>query len=72
MKNRDIYLMSKSTATLTQSGLLAMLLRRQGEKGSELSQHLPRTLRWRLTRAHGATSGRRYRRGIGKTVRLRT
>ena len=28
MKNREIYLIPKSTATLTQSGLLAMLLQR--------------------------------------------
>jgi len=32
MKNREIYLIPKSTATLTQSGLLAMLLQRQRQK----------------------------------------
>jgi hypothetical protein len=41
MKNREIYLIPKSTATLTQSGLLAMLLQRQRQKGSELAQPCP-------------------------------
>ena len=59
MKNREIYLITKSTATLTQSGLLAMLLQRQRQKGSELAQP------WSLTHAHGATTGRRWRRGFG-------
>ena len=59
MKNRELYLIPKSTATLTQSGLLAMLLQRQRQKGSELAQP------WSLTRAHGATTGRRWRRGFG-------
>ena len=59
MKNREIYLIPKSTATLTQSGLLAMLLQRQRQKGSELAQPCS------LTRAHGATTGRRWRRGFG-------
>ena len=45
--------------TLTQSGLLAMLLQRQRQKGSELAQPCS------LTRAHGATTGRRWRRGFG-------
>jgi hypothetical protein len=38
MKNREIYVMAKSTATLTQSGLLAVLLQRQRQKGIELAQ----------------------------------
>jgi hypothetical protein len=59
MKNREIYLIPKSTATLTQSRLLTMLLQPQRQKGSELAQ------RWSLTRAHGATTGRRWRRGFG-------
>jgi len=66
MKNREIYLMPKSTATLTQSGLLAVLLQRQCQKGSELAQP------WPMTRAHSATAGRRWRRGFGRTVRLYT
>jgi hypothetical protein len=72
MKNREIYLMPKSTATLTQSGLLAVLLQRRRQKGAELSQRLATILPWPLTRAHGATAGRRQRSGFGRTVRLRT
>jgi hypothetical protein len=36
-----------------------MLLQRQRQKGSELAQP------WYFTRAHGATTGRRWRRGFG-------
>ena len=39
MKNREIYLIPKSTATLTQSGLLAML-QHQRQKGSEFGPAL--------------------------------
>jgi len=66
MKNREIYLIPKSTATLTESGLLAMLLRRQHQKDSELAQP------WPLTQTHSATAGRRWLRGFGRTVRLYT
>jgi len=66
MKNREIYLMPKSTSTLTQSGLLAVLLQRQRQKGSELAQP------WPFMRAHDAAAGRRWRRGFGRTVRLYT
>ena len=38
MKNSEIYLMPKSTATLTQSGLLALLLQRQRDKVIELAE----------------------------------
>ena len=69
MKNREIYLMPKSTTTLTQSGLLAVLLRRHRQKGSEVAQRLA-MIPWPLTRAPGATVGRR--RGLGRIVRLRT
>ena len=67
MKDLKIYLMPKSTATLTQSGLLGVLLQRQcQQKSSELAHQ------WPLTRARGATAGRRWRRGFGRTVRLYT
>ena len=82
MKNREIYLMPRSTATITQSGLLAALLRRQRHKALELGQCLAHseqlssafstTLPWPLTRAHGANVGRRCRRGFGRTLRMRT
>ena len=72
MKNIEIYLMPKSTATLTQSGQLAVLLRRERQKESELAQRRAMILPWRLPLAHGATDDRRRRRGFGRTVRLRT
>ena len=43
MKNRKNYVMTKSNLTLTQSGLLAVLLQRQRHKMIELAQR----------RAHG-------------------
>ena len=43
MKNRKNYVMTKSNLTLTQSGLLAVLLQRQRHKVIELAQR----------RAHG-------------------
>ena len=38
MKNRKIYVITKSNLTLTQSGLLAVLLQRQRHKVIELAQ----------------------------------
>ena len=38
MKNRKIYVMTKSNLTLTQSGLLAVLLQRQRHKVIELAR----------------------------------
>jgi hypothetical protein len=43
MKNRRNYVMTKSNVTLTQSGLLAVLLQRQRHRAIELAQR----------RAHG-------------------
>ena len=43
MKNRKNYVMTKSNLTLTQSGLLVVLLQRQRHEVIELAQH----------RAHG-------------------
>jgi hypothetical protein len=56
MKNKKIYLMPKSSATLTQSGLLAVLLERQRQRGIELVQR-------RTRRATGL-----FRRGFGGAV----
>jgi hypothetical protein len=58
MKNRKIYLMPKSSVTLTQSGLLAALLQRQRQRGIELAKR----------RTRRATAGRLFRRGFGGTV----
>jgi hypothetical protein len=75
MKNRKNYI-ARSTATLTQSGLLAALLQHQRRKVIELSQrHAQReqargffgnSLAWLLARAHSVTAGRRFRRGFGE------
>ena len=48
MKNRKNYVMTKSNLTLTQSGLLAVLLQRQRHKVIELAQ---RRVRGRQVRA---------------------
>jgi len=41
MQNRKNYVMTKSNLTLTQSGLLAVLLQRQRHKKFELAQRHP-------------------------------
>ena len=74
MKNRKNYI-ARSTATLTQSGLLAALLQLQRRKVLELAQRrgrseqarglLRNSLSWLLVRYHTITSARRFRRGLG-------
>ena len=74
MKKRRNYI-ARSTATLTQSGLLAALLQHQRRKVIELSrrraQHeqarglLRNSLTWLSARAHAFTAARRFRRGFG-------
>jgi len=82
MKNRKNYI-AKSTATLTQSGLLAALLQHQRRKVIELSQRraqrdqvrglLRNSLTWLLTHYHNITAGRRFRRGFeGETSARQT
>jgi hypothetical protein len=68
MKNRKNYVMT-SIPTLTQSGLLAVLLQRQRRKAIELAPEHGRSLfgnYWRVL--HGAAAGRLFRRGFGRTV----
>jgi hypothetical protein len=75
MKNRKDYIV-RSTATLTQSGLLAALLQHQRRKMIELTQrHAQReqgrsffgnSVTWLLARAHSITAVRRFRRGFGQ------
>ena len=68
MKNRKNYVMT-STPTLTQSGLLAVLLQRQRHKAIELVAEHGRSLfgnYWRVL--HGAAAARLFRRGFGRTV----
>ena len=74
MKNRKNYI-ARSTATLTQSGLLAALLQHQRRKVTELTQRcaqreqvrglLRNSLIWLLARYHNITAGRRFRGGFG-------
>lgn len=73
MKNRKYYIMP-STPTLTQSGQLSELLKRQRRKVIELARRRTgpehgRSLFancWRVL--HGAAAGRLFRRGFGSTV----
>lgn len=78
MKNGKNYI-ARSTATLTQSGLLAALLQHQRRKVIELRQRraqreqgrglLRNGLTWLLARSHNITAGRRFRRGFeGGTI----
>jgi hypothetical protein len=73
MKSRKNYI-AASTATLTQSGLLAALLQHQRRRVIELTKRraqrqqvrgsLWNSLTWLLARYHGITAGRRFRRGF--------
>jgi hypothetical protein len=73
MKNKRNCI-ATSTATLTQSGLLAELLQHQRRKVMELTQRREQreqvcgffrsSLTWLLARAHGITTSRRFRRGF--------
>ena len=77
MKDKKNYI-TKSTATLTQSGLLAALLQHQRCKVIELTQRraqreqvrglLRNSLTWLLARYHGITAGRRFRRTPGQGI----
>ena len=82
MKNTKNYI-ARSTATLTQSGLLAALLQHQRRNVIELSQRraqreqvrglLRNSLTWLLARYHNITVGRRFRRGFeGGTIARHT
>ena len=76
MKTRKSHVLSKSTPTLTQSGLLAVLLERQHDKVIELAQrpaHRRQTrsafssaLTWLLAHARTANSRRPFRRVFHK------
>ena len=78
MKTRKSRVLAKSTLTLTQSGLLAVLLQRQHDKVIELAERrahqgqmrttFSSALTWLLARARAAKSSRPFRRGIGGTL----
>ena len=75
MKTRRSQVLAKSTPTLTQSGLLAVLLQRQHDKLIELADRrahrgqmrsaFSKALTWLLARSRGAIAGRPFRRGVG-------
>jgi hypothetical protein len=75
MKKKRNYI-ATSTATLTQSGLLAELLRYQRRKAIELTQRrahreqgrgfFGNRLTWLLARAHRVIADRRFHRGFGQ------
>jgi hypothetical protein len=77
MKNSENYVMT-APATLTQSGLLAVLLQRQRRKVMESARRRTRreqvrAMFWNCSRAlHRATAGRLFRRGFEGTVRRHT
>jgi hypothetical protein len=77
MKTRKIYLPS-STPTLTQSGLLAVLLQRQRQKAIESARRRAYSkngrlacsgvLTWLFAGSRDAISRRTFRRGFGGTL----
>jgi hypothetical protein len=78
MKNRNDYVITKSNPTLTQSGMLALLLQRQRGKVIELARRRAHreqvrtafsgTLNRLLARANGAVAGRLFHRSLGRSV----
>ena len=78
MKTIKSHVLAKSTPTLTQSGLLAVLLQRQHDKAVELAKRradrgqkrsaFSSALTWLLARPRAANSGRPFRRGVGGTL----
>jgi hypothetical protein len=78
MKTRETYVPARSTPTLTQSGLLAVLLQRQRHKVIELARRRAHreegrsafsgALTWLLVRGREAVAGRLFRRGVGATL----
>src|SRR4026209_1688675 len=81
MKNTRNYVMNSAT-TLTQSGLLAVLLQRQRYKVIDLARRRAQreraraafhsTLNWLSGLAHGSIAGRPFRRGFEESVRRPT
>jgi hypothetical protein len=78
MKTRKSHILAKSTPTLTQSGLRAVLLQRQRDKVIELAEHrahrsqmrsaFPMALTWLSARIRRAIAGRPFYRGVGATL----
>ena len=80
MKNRRNYI-ATSTATLTQSGMLAALLKHQHSKVIELARHraqrermhavLQSNFPWFFAAAHNITAGLRFRRDLAEATTSR-
>ena len=78
MKTRKAYVPAASTPTLTQSGLLAVLLKRQRQEVIELAQRrahrkngrlaFSSVLTWLFARDRDTISDRTFRRGVGRTL----
>jgi hypothetical protein len=81
MKSKKNYVMT-SAATLTQNGLLAVLLQRQRYKVIELARRRAHreqaratfrsTLNWLLALPHDGIASRPFRRGFEESVRRHT
>jgi len=77
-KTRETYVPARSTPTLTQSGLLAVLLQRQRHKVIEMATRRAQretsrsafcgALNWLLARGREGLAGRPFRRGVGATL----
>lgn len=78
MKIKKRQVLAKSTPTLTQSGLLAVLLQRQRQKVVELTDRrahrnqsrftFSNALSWLSERVRGAATGRTFNRSVGQTL----
>jgi hypothetical protein len=78
MMTRKSHILAKSTTTLTQSGLLAVLLQRQRQKAIELAERCAHhnqsrtgfstALTWLLAHVRGAVAGRPFHRGVVWTL----
>ena len=78
MKMKKSLALAKSTPTLTESGLLAVLLQRQRQKVIELAERrahrnqspmaFSSALTWLSARVRGAMAGRTFHRSVGRTL----
>src|SRR5262245_53960295 len=70
MKTRKSHILAKSTPTLTQSGLLAVLLQRQRHKVIELAERRAHRSQMRSAFSSALTwlFGRSFHRGVGGTL----
>ena len=78
MKMKKSQVLARSTPTLTQSGLLAVLLQRQRQRVIELAEHrvhanesrsaFSSALSWLSVHVRGAAPGRPFRRSVGRTL----